>query len=226
MPQIVGGNNISDSAQINPGIVQNTDLATDAVKNNVVAADAAIAYSKLNLGTSIVNADISASAAIVDTKLAAISTASKVSGAALTTLASIPAGAGVIPSANLPSAAISAVVGNSTRAGDAASGNQTIAHGLGAVPSLVRFTTTWPSSGTPLSFGVYDGTNMRCITFQGTSTAQFTMDTDRVVSMITTTGSIYQIASCTVDATNITLAWTRGGSSPTGDIQIMWEVYA
>lgn len=49
---------------------------------------------------SISNANISASAAIVDTKLASITTASKVSGAALTTLTSIPSGAGLIPSAN------------------------------------------------------------------------------------------------------------------------------
>jgi len=52
---------------------------------------------------SITNDQISAGAAIVDTKLATISTASKVSGAALTSVNSIPAGAGVIPSANLPS---------------------------------------------------------------------------------------------------------------------------
>lgn len=57
------------------------------------------------IDTEIVNADISASAAIVDTKLAQIATASKVSGAALTSLASIPAGAGVIPAANVPSGA-------------------------------------------------------------------------------------------------------------------------
>lgn len=51
----------------------------------------------------IVNADIDAGAAIAPTKLAQITTASKVSGTALTGLASIPAGAGVIPVANLGS---------------------------------------------------------------------------------------------------------------------------
>ncbi len=49
----------------------------------------------------IVNDDIDAAAGIVDTKLAQITTASKVSGAAITGLASLPAGAGVIPAANL-----------------------------------------------------------------------------------------------------------------------------
>ena len=43
-----------------------------SVTNASVSASAAIAYSKLNLGTSIVNADVSASAAIDATKLSAI----------------------------------------------------------------------------------------------------------------------------------------------------------
>lgn len=46
------------------------------------------------------NTNIAASAAIVDTKLAQISTASKVSGAALTSLGSIPTGGGTIPAKN------------------------------------------------------------------------------------------------------------------------------
>jgi hypothetical protein len=47
------------------------------------------------------NANIKASAGIVDSKLAQLTTAGKVSGVALTSLASIPSGAGVIPIANL-----------------------------------------------------------------------------------------------------------------------------
>lgn len=46
------------------------------------------------------NANIKANAGIVDSKLAQITTASKVSGSALTSLTSVPAGAGVIPAAN------------------------------------------------------------------------------------------------------------------------------
>jgi hypothetical protein len=49
------------------------------------------------------NNNIKAGAGIVDTKLAQITTASKVSGAAITLLTSLPAGAGEIPLANLPS---------------------------------------------------------------------------------------------------------------------------
>ena len=66
-----------------PGTITNTMLA-GGITNTKIDAAAAIAYSKLNLATSIVNADISASAAIVDTKLATISTASKVSNSATT----------------------------------------------------------------------------------------------------------------------------------------------
>ena len=48
----------------------------------------------------IVNADINSAAGIVDSKLAQIVTASKVSGAAVTLLTSVPAGAGLLPVAN------------------------------------------------------------------------------------------------------------------------------
>ncbi len=48
----------------------------------------------------ITNANLSGSAGITDSNLAQITTASKVSGAALTSLSSTPSGAGVLPSAN------------------------------------------------------------------------------------------------------------------------------
>ena len=57
---------------------------TGAIVNADISASAAIAYSKLSLTGSIVNADIGSSAAIADSKLATISTAGKVSGAAIT----------------------------------------------------------------------------------------------------------------------------------------------
>lgn len=100
MPVITQGKTISSTAQIVDGIVETADLADGAVTNVKVGASAAIAQSKLSL--SITNNEVNAAAAIADTKLATISTAGKVSGAALTSLASIPSGAGVIPAANLP----------------------------------------------------------------------------------------------------------------------------
>jgi hypothetical protein len=49
------------------------------------------------------NNNISGTAGIVDSKLAQITTASKVSGAAITLLTSVPSGAGELPLANIPS---------------------------------------------------------------------------------------------------------------------------
>ena len=96
----VTGDKIADSsvtsAHIVDGTIVNADVSASAaiaysklnlgtsIVNADVSASAAIAYSKLNLGTSIVNADVSASAAIVDTKLATIATALKVSNSATT----------------------------------------------------------------------------------------------------------------------------------------------
>jgi hypothetical protein len=66
------------------GTVTSTMIANDTIVNADINSSAAISYSKLNLSTSIVNADIATSAAIVDTKLATISTAGKVSNSATT----------------------------------------------------------------------------------------------------------------------------------------------
>jgi hypothetical protein len=55
-----------------------------------------------NASLQITNAKVAAAAGIVDTKLAQITTASKVHGTSITGLASVPAGAGVLPVANSP----------------------------------------------------------------------------------------------------------------------------
>jgi hypothetical protein len=72
------------SLKIGSGAVGASNIASGAITNTQVSASAAIAYSKLNLGTSIVNADVSASAAIADTKLATIASSGKVSNSATT----------------------------------------------------------------------------------------------------------------------------------------------
>lgn len=70
------------------------------ITNTEIAANAAIAYSKLDLTGSIVNADIAAGAAIADTKLATISTAGKVANSATTGTASAVADTLVLRDAN------------------------------------------------------------------------------------------------------------------------------
>src|SRR3990167_1149910 len=95
------------------GNIQNVNIANAAaiayaklnlsasILNSDINASSAIAYSKLNLTGNIVNADIGATAAIVDTKLAQITTASKVSATALTSLSSLSVSAGIIPDVNV-----------------------------------------------------------------------------------------------------------------------------
>ena len=61
-----------------------TSIAEGVISNFHIASTGSIAYSKLNLSSSILNSDISASAGIVDTKLATISTSGKVSNSATT----------------------------------------------------------------------------------------------------------------------------------------------
>ena len=97
-----------------------------SIVNADISASAAIAYSKLSLGTSIVNADISASAGIVDTKLATISTASKVSNSATTATSANTASAIVArdASGNFSAGTITAALsGNATTATTASTAN-------------------------------------------------------------------------------------------------------
>lgn len=78
-------------------------------KTNTFSSGATIVASEHNtnfdeiiseINGEIENVNIKATAAIVDTKLAQITTASKVSGTALTSLTSVPSGAGALPLAN------------------------------------------------------------------------------------------------------------------------------
>lgn len=94
--------NITNANISNSAAIGYSKLAlTGSILNADINASAAIAYSKLNITGAVLNADLAGS--ITDSKLDTISTAGKVSGAALTSLSSIPSGAGVIPVANLPS---------------------------------------------------------------------------------------------------------------------------
>ncbi len=118
MPIATQGKNISSSAQVNPGVIEGSDIAADAVTNPKVADDA-VQTENIKDGE-IVNADISASAAIADSKLAEIGSANKVNGTSFKNLAGIPAGAGVIPTANLPATGEWGELGETTLGADAA----------------------------------------------------------------------------------------------------------
>ncbi len=61
-------------------------------------------------------ANLAAGAAIVDTQLASITTASKVNGSAITSLSSVPSGAGVLPGANIGTGQVEYIIGNGVSA--------------------------------------------------------------------------------------------------------------
>jgi len=86
-------------------------IAASVITDTNISPSASISYSKLNLLGQIKNADVSTSAAIaysklnltnsiVDGDIVSVTSAGKVSGAALTSLSSTPSGAGALPIAN------------------------------------------------------------------------------------------------------------------------------
>lgn len=145
-------------------------------------------------------------------------------------------GAGALPTFQTLTASIAFKSGEAGRAGDAASGNQVIAHGLGTTPSIVKF-TAWknqPNSGSNVvsaqAYGTYNGTDTVGIyetTNSTISTAANGTSTTYIVTIWDgAAGSNGQQATITVDATNITLAWTKTGSPASNTINLLWEVYA
>lgn len=89
-------------------------------KDNTFATDATIVASEHNanfdeiyneFNGNIDNNNIKSGAGIVDTKLAQVTTASKVHGTAITGLASVPSGAGRLPTANLATTGVFDAVG-------------------------------------------------------------------------------------------------------------------
>jgi len=102
----------------------------------------------------ITNANIAAAAAIVDTKLAQITTAAKVSGAALTSLSSIPSGAGSIPAINVSSVAASDGIVRGLEITDTSNDDTTVVirpgigfHGHTKVSTAVDTTLTFATAG-------------------------------------------------------------------------------
>ena len=136
---------------------------------------------------------------------------------------------------------LTAKVGSTTRGLNDASSTQNIAHGLGRIPHIVRIkaqvnglTTTNLQNGVPpyQSDGMYDGTTTVCMysNFGGTNgqANDTSITTSYMVSMTfvgTGSGSTSQVATVTVDTTNIILVWTKGGTgNESRTISIAWQV--
>lgn len=120
-------------------------------------------------------------------------------------------------------------VGTATRSMGASSGDQTIAHGLGATPSKVKITVAAGNTSSTeiysFSWGAYDGTNTANVYRNQNANNQYTAGTSssNIVTFRnpTNTSSTNITATIAVDSTNITLTWSAGVGS--NDMYIMWE---
>uniref|UniRef100_A0A6M3X915 Uncharacterized protein n=2 Tax=viral metagenome TaxID=1070528 RepID=A0A6M3X915_9ZZZZ len=107
--------------------------------------------------------------------------------------------------------------GTITRDVSAADGAVTTAHGLGRTPIFVRITGLMAGED---SVGVYNGTTTSCVWSYGD--ANDGNDDSNIIHYSDGTNSA--TATIGVDATNITLTWTKA-NSPTGTFHILWEAY-
>ena len=119
-------------------------------------------------------------------------------------------------------------VGIDSRAGDAASGTQTIAHGLGRVPIIVRITVTKETTGSSASFGTFDGTNNAVVAHIGGDAGYGGAASSSTYGVFISDSDAYvannsQRAVISVDATNITLTWTKTTNPSSNTMYIMWE---
>ncbi len=129
-----------------------------------------------------------------------------------------------IPAANILGLSTVRSIGNSSRALNATAGTQTIAHGLGTKPTVVRINGT-AAGGTAIaavSYGIYYNGNV--------SANYLEMYVGTSVSGGTTGDIIYlagggsgQSATITVDSTNIYLAWSQVSGGATGTLYFTWE---
>ena len=167
---------------------------------------------------SIDNVNISGSAAIADTKLGQITTASKVSGAALTALANIPSAAGIIPIANIPA---NLQVATATRNIALASGTQAITvSGTSFTPrSAIILASVDTNVGTNMtSWGMDDGSRHVCVATSGTRNL---IDSNFSIRAIVTGGTTeYRGLFNSFTSGGGSITWTRVGGTTVGTLQL------
>jgi hypothetical protein len=131
----------------------------------------------------------------------------------------------VSPVAVAPLTTVTFNRGTTTRNMNASSGSQTIAHGLSAAPKRGRIIAAYKQATNgefSLSIGSYDGAGSNCIFLYGSTMGALPGTSSNMVESYET-ATISQIATIAVDATNITLTWTKAGSGAAVAIQILWE---
>ncbi len=106
-----------------------------------------------------------------------------------------------------------------------ASGTQTIAHGLGAIPKKITITGTIYAAGSTIDAyiarAVYNGTTQSSQSTFADGTGHNSVQTLSLCSSAAGTGSTDGVI--TFDATNIYIAWTKNNNSATGIYNIVWE---
>ena len=112
----------------------------------------------------------------------------------------------------------------SNRDSATATGSQTIAHGLGKIPTYVRCYALYPGSAAipGISMGVFDGTDQYCI-FSGRGGTAGDINSAEFLRVVNTAANDGQVCTIAVDGTNITLSWTKLGT-PTGTFYMQFEV--
>jgi hypothetical protein len=116
-----------------------------------------------------------------------------------------------------------------THAGAAASGTYLYAHGFGKKPAYVRVTAVL-GAGTPWllqSFGTYDGTNTNTLVTWTLATSAGGGDhsiTD-IVNISTHGGDTQSAIVSGLDATNLSLDWTKAGSLGALTIHLLIECF-
>lgn len=108
------------------------------------------------------------------------------------------------------------------------SGTQTIAHGLGAKPKRVKITAIVSPASAPfkISIGSYVASSNNCIWGHyavNSSGANLSGNESSYTIKIYNSSADIQVGAVTVDATNITITWTKSGT-PTGTAYLLWEV--
>lgn len=240
MPGYSGGTTISSSAQVGADVILTGNIKDGEIVNADIGAAAAIAGSKIQVlsvganagvipSTGITTSHLAAAAGIVDTQLATISTAGKVSGAALTLLGNTPAGAGVLPSANVPAATWKVVI--DSRAGDTASGTQNKAHGLGRTPAVCMVTAVkvFGTGAVKIanSFGAADASaqsNVYNIIINASNAGGSGSTSYSIKIADDITDTAIQTCVITFDGTNIIQTWTKTGSPTNNTIAMIFQV--
>ncbi|MEK7179969.1 MAG: hypothetical protein AAB706_00680 [Patescibacteria group bacterium] len=240
MPQITGGNVITDAAQLLPGVVASSEILNDSILDADINSTAAIARTKLAnvsatarlLGRNTAGAgaeeeltltqvlDFIGSATKGDILVRDTSAWARLAAGAANLLFTSN-GAGALPTWTA-FAGVTYKNGVDSYAG--ATGNQTIAHGLGVTPRILRIRAA-ESVGVILdSYGIYNGTTTSGWSWLvQTGTTQTTVtSTINIITIDQGGGTNMYVATATMDATNITLAWTKSGSP--GTVKFTWEV--